>query len=54
MGYTVNDLIKELQSLTDEQKKLPVFAYNIEGEQVLNINSIDDTITDRIDINLAY
>jgi len=50
---TVQELINELNSLTDEQKKLPIFIYSPSGD-LLNISMVDKTVTDRIDINTEY
>ena len=51
---TVNDLIEKLQQLTEDQKNLPVVAYDLEHNMQFNLGSIDKTIGDRIDINLTF
>ena len=49
---TVNDLINKLQELTDIQKNLPISAYDVEHNIEFNIGGIDETLSDRIDLNL--
>lgn len=51
---TVNDLIYKLQQLTEEQKSLPVVAYDLEHNMQFSIGSIDKSLADRIDINLTF
>lgn len=51
---TVNDLIDKLQQLTEEQKSLPIIAYDTEHNMLFSIGSIDKTLGDRIDINLTF
>lgn len=51
---TVNDLIYKLQQLTEEQKSLPVVAYDLEHNMQFNLGSIDKSLGDRIDINLTF
>jgi hypothetical protein len=51
---TAKDLIKKLQQLTDEQKNLPIVAYDVEHNMQFSIGSIDKTIRDRIDLNLTF
>ena len=51
---TVNDLINKLQQLTEEQKSLPLVAYDVEHNMQFSFGSIDKTLTDRIDINLTF
>lgn len=46
----VQDLIKELSNLTDEQKQQEVYGW--EDGSIYNITLVDDTITDHIEINL--
>ncbi len=45
---TVQELINELNKV--ENKELPIFVYNIDSN-LYNIHSVDDTISDRVDIN---
>jgi len=49
---TVNDLINKLQELTEKQKNLPISAYDTEHNIEFNIDCIDKTLSDRIDLNL--
>jgi len=54
---TVRELIAELQAIDESKKDLPVFAFisdeaEVSVDDILNINCIDDTLTDRIDLNL--
>jgi hypothetical protein len=51
---TVNDLINKLQQLTEEQKNLPIVAYDMEHNMEFNLGSLDKTLKDRIDINLTF
>lgn len=53
MIATVQDLIDKLNEVEDKSK--PVFAYlNVNGEtyEVVPILMVDDTISDRVDINI--
>jgi hypothetical protein len=53
MIKTVQDLIDKLNEVEDKTK--PVFAYlNINGDnyEVVPISLVDDTISDRVDINI--
>ena len=45
----VRELIKMLEKIYD--KELPVYVYF--NDEIINISGIDDTISDRVDIN-AY
>jgi hypothetical protein len=51
---TVNDLINKLQQLSEKQKKLPITAFDTEHNMEFVIASIDETLTDRIDLNINY
>ena len=58
---TVNDLIKELQSLSEEKRALPVYGFVVEAppveetaEGAYYVQEVDDTVTDRVDINLIH
>lgn len=51
---TVNDLIKELQKLNPKQKSLPFVIYDLEHNQEYNLNSLDMSSEDRIDLNLMF
>ena len=44
----VQRLIEELEQIED--KTLPVYGYN--GE-IMEVDFVDDTITDRVDLNLV-
>lgn len=51
---TVQDLIDKLSAVEDKSK--PIFGYlNINGNtyDVVNIETVDDTVSDRVDINLT-
>lgn len=51
---TVQDLIDKLNEVADKSK--PIFGYlNINGDtyDAVNIEMVDDTLTDRVDINLT-
>ncbi len=53
MIATVQDLIDKLNEVEDKTK--PVFAYlNVNGDtyEVVPIALVDDTISDRVDINI--
>lgn len=49
---TVNDLINKLNELTEKQRDLPISAYDMEHNIEFNIGGIDETLSDRIDLNL--
>ena len=51
---TVNDLIKELQKLNPKQKNLPFVIYDLEHNQEYNLNGLDISSEDRIDLNLMF
>ena len=51
---TVQDLIDQLNKVKDKSK--PIFGYlNINGDtyEVVNVEMVDDTLTDRVDINFT-
>ena len=47
---TVKELIEELQQI--ENKDLPVFVYDVEQSDLIDITLIDTDISDRVDINI--
>ena len=49
---TINDLIKELQKLNPQQKKLPFVLYDTEHNQEFNLIEVEVTDKDRIELNL--
>jgi cell division septal protein FtsQ len=51
---TAKELIRMLQQLTEEQKNLPIVAYDLEHNMQFSIGSIDKTLQDRIDLNLTF
>ena len=51
---TINDLIKALQKLDPKQKSLPFVIYDTEHNQEYSLNNVDDSLEDRIDLNLRY
>jgi hypothetical protein len=51
---TVNDLIKALQTLDPKQKTLPFVIYDVEHNQEYSLNSVDQSVKDRIHLNLRY
>lgn len=51
---TINDLIKELQKLNPQQKNLPFVIYDTEHNQEYNLNGLDMSSEDRIDLNLMF
>lgn len=47
---TVNELIKTLELVDDKNKD--VFVYGVDAEEIFNIDSVDLTISDRVDLNI--
>lgn len=47
---TVNELIKTLELVKDKNKD--VFVYGADAEEIFEIDSVDLTISDRVDINI--
>ena len=51
---TVNDLIEELQKLDPKQKNLPLVLYDTEHNQEYSLNGLDNSLEDRIYLNLMF
>ena len=49
---TINDLIKELQKLDSQQKKLPFVLYDTEHNQEFSLIGLDVSDENRIELNL--
>mgnify|MGYP001829027011 FL=1 len=49
---TINDLIQELQKLDPQQKNLPFVLYDTEHNQEFNLNGVEVTDQNRIELNL--
>ena len=46
----VKELIEKLQEYPD--KEVEVYAYDVEESETYNINNVDLTISDRVDLNI--
>ena len=46
----VKELIKKLQEYSNQE--IEVFIYDVEESETYNINDVDLTISDRIDLNI--
>ena len=49
---TVQELIVKLEDI--ENKDLPIFVYDENNSEIYPVNSVDNTIGDRVDINFSY
>lgn len=49
---TINDLIRELQKLDPQQKKLPFVLYDTEHNQEFSLIDLDISDKNRIELNL--
>ena len=49
---TINDLIKELEKLDTQQKKMPFVLYDTEHNQEFNLISLEVTNKNRIEFNV--
>ena len=49
---TINDLIKELEKLDPQHKKLPFVLYDTEHNQEFNLIGVDVSDKERIELNL--
>lgn len=49
---TINDLIKELEKLDSQQKRMPFVLYDTEHNQEFNLISLDVSNKNRIELNL--
>lgn len=49
---TINDLIKELEKLDPQHKKLPFVLYDTEHNQEFNLISLEVSNNNRIELNV--
>lgn len=54
---TVQELINELTNIVNnepERKDMDVYIFTHNGESPMEIHFVDNSISDRVDINVAY